>query len=96
MEGPYFWHSSASIDGEWIIADTNWPNEGLVLVCVKTRRFKTLLDPQTSAGHPQWTHPHPFLSPDRRFVAFGSDWTGVAQVYTAGVPAELYEELYVE
>jgi hypothetical protein len=24
-QGPYFWHSGASWDGEWIVADTNWP-----------------------------------------------------------------------
>ena len=46
VEGPYFWHSSASLDGEWIVADTNWPNEGVQLVNVKTRRFCRLLHPR--------------------------------------------------
>jgi hypothetical protein len=30
---------------------------------------------------PQWTHPHPSWSPDERRIAFGSDRTGVTQVY---------------
>jgi len=93
VEGPYFWHSSASLDGEWIVADTNFPNEGLQLVCVRTRRFRTFLHPHNSAGHPQRTHAHPFFSPDRRYVAFNSDWTGTGQVYVAEVPQELYDEL---
>jgi oligogalacturonide lyase len=93
VEGPYFWHSSGSIDGDWIVADTNWPNEGIQLICVKTRRFGTLLHAHNSAGHPQWTHLHPFFSPDCRHVAFGSDWSGTPQVYVAKVPQGLSEEL---
>ena len=30
---------------------------------------------------PQWTHPHPSWSPDEDRIAFGSDRTGVTQVY---------------
>jgi len=81
------------MDGEWIVADTNWSDEGIQLVCVKTRRFDTIIHGHSSGGHPQWTHLHPFLSPDRRYVAFGSDWSGVAQVYSAEVPEDLYDRL---
>lgn len=93
VEGPYFWHSSGSLDGEWIIADTNWPNEGLQLVCVKTRRFRTLVHPGNSAGHPQTTHAHPQFSPDARFVLFNSDRTGIAQLYIVEVPETLKQQL---
>jgi len=92
-EGPYFWHSSASLDGQWIVADTNWPNEGLQLVCVKTRRFCTLLHPRNSGGHPQSTHAHPKFSPDGRYVAFNSDQTGIGQVYMVEVPEQFKREL---
>jgi len=34
---------------------------------------------------PQWTHPHPSFSPDERYVTFGSDRTGYAQVYVVEV-----------
>ena len=30
---------------------------------------------------PQWTHPHPSWSPDEKRIAFGSDRTGITQVY---------------
>lgn len=93
VEGPYFWHSCGSEDGEWIIADTNWPNVGLQLACVRTRRFRRLLHPRNSAGHPQCTHGHPLFSPDGRMVAFNSDQTGVGQVCVAEIPDQFREEL---
>ena len=86
VEGPYFWHSSATPDGRWIVADTNWPNEGLKLVSVPDRSVRTLLHPGDSAGHPQWTHPHPCISPDGKLVLYNSDATGICQVYLARVP----------
>jgi oligogalacturonide lyase len=92
-EGPYFWHSSASLDGEWIVADTNWPNEGIQLVNVASGRFTTLIRPDNSAGHPQWTHAHPFMSPDMRWVAYNSDSTGTGQVWIIEVPDSVKDEL---
>ncbi len=93
VEGPYFWHSSASLDGEWIVADTNWPNEGIQLVNVRTRRFATLVHPRNSAGYPQWTHAHPFFNPDMKHVAFNSDVSGTGQVWITNVPEELTDSL---
>ena len=86
VQGPYFWHSSSSLDGQWILADTNWPNEGVQLICTQTKRYRTLFHPQNSGGHPQGTHPHPMFSPDSRLVAFNSDRTGIPQVYVAELP----------
>jgi len=34
---------------------------------------------------PQWTHPHPSWSHDETRIAFGSDRTGVTQVYVCGL-----------
>lgn len=91
--GPYFWHSGSSLDGEWIVADTNWPDVGLQLVHVPTGRFGPLCFPRSSEGHPQWSHPHPQFSRDAACVLFNSDATGVPQVYLARVPAELRERI---
>jgi len=93
VEGPCFWHSSATLDGEWLVADTNWPDEGLQLVNVRTRRFRTLCYPMASEGHPQWTHPHPTFSPDGKMVLFNSDRTGINQLYLAKIPDEMIEDL---
>ena len=38
---------------------------------------------------PQWTHPHPSLSPDETMVAFASDRSGHTQVYVAEIPEGL-------
>jgi hypothetical protein len=87
-EGRYYWHSSASADAEWIIADTNWPREGLYLIHAPTRTVTYVCDPQSSCSHPQWTHPHPALSPGMRYVLFNSDMTGIGQVYLAELTSE--------
>jgi Tol biopolymer transport system component len=87
--GPYFWHSASTLDGEWIVADTNWPDLGLQLVHVPTSRFATLCYPRSSEGHPQWSHPHPQFSPDGLCVMFNSDATGVPQAYVVQVSDEM-------
>jgi hypothetical protein len=92
-EGPYFWHSAATNDGEWIIADTNWPDEGLQLVHVASGRYKTLCFAGASEGHPQWTHPHPGWSPDGELAYFSSDRTGICQLHLVKVPPEFKGEL---
>jgi len=91
--GPYFWHSASSRDGEWIVADTNWPNEGLYLVHVPSGRFALLCQPGASCGHPQWTHPHPFFTPDGASVVYQSDATGVTQLYIIRIPDHLRRRL---
>jgi hypothetical protein len=91
--GPYFWHSASTLDGEWIVADTNWPDAGLQLVHVRTGRFGPLCYPGSSEGHAQWSHPHPQFSPDGRSVVFTSDATGVPQVYLVRVSDELRERV---
>jgi len=80
-EGRYYWHSSASRDAQWIVADTNWPREGLYLFHVPSRTVTFVCDPHASCSHPQWTHPHPSLSPGLRHILFNSDMTGIGQVY---------------
>ena len=91
-QGPYFWHSAASFDGEWIVADTSWPDEGLKLVHVPTGHWRTLCHPHAEQEH-AGIHPHPSLSQDGRICVFGSDWTGVPQVYAAHVTDEFRESV---
>lgn len=91
VQGPYFWHSSASFDGEWILSDTQWPDVGLQLVHVPTRRFRTVCRARASQGHVQSSHPHPALSQDGRVGVFDSDRTGVSQVYLVRITDEFRE-----
>jgi oligogalacturonide lyase len=92
-EGAYFVHSSATPDAEWIVSDTNWPNIGLQLIHVPSGRWDTICLDQASFGHPQYTHPHPDISPDGRYVLYNSDRTGVPQVYIVTIPDWLRDEL---
>ncbi len=90
--GPYFWHSGASPDGEWLVSDTNWPDIGLQLIHVPSGRYQTVcLSQATNSNHP--AHPHPSLSPDGTKVLYNSDRTGINQVYVATVPEWLRDEL---
>jgi hypothetical protein len=91
--GPYFWHSGASFDGEWIVADTNWPDEGLWLLNVKTKKRERLCFTGASQGHPQSTHPHANLSHDASMAVYTSDRTGMPQVYVVYVPEEMKDRL---
>ncbi|NIA13987.1 MAG: hypothetical protein GWP08_07895 [Nitrospiraceae bacterium] len=91
-EGRYYWHSSATPDAQWIVADTNWPREGIYLVHVPTRTVAFVCDPQSSCSHPQWTHPHPSISPQLRYVLFNSDATGIGQVYLAELTDEFVQQ----
>jgi len=93
VQGPYFWHSGASYDGEWIVADTNWPDQGLQLIHVPTRRFQTLCFPRASQDHVQYGHPHPTVSQDGRVVLFRSDRTGVSQLYLVRISEEFRERV---
>lgn len=91
-EGRYYWHSSASRDAQWIISDTNWPQEGLYLLHVPTRTVSYVCDTQSSCSHPQWTHPHPSLSPGMKYVLYNSDMTGIGQVYLCLLTEEFLEQ----
>ncbi len=91
--GPYFWHSAASHDAQWIVSDTNWPNEGIMLVHVESGRFAPLTRPDGMPGSGQHTHPHPSFDRTGSRVVYTSNRGGLSQVYVATIPDELRDEL---
>jgi len=93
VQGPYFWHSGASYDGEWIIADTNTPDEGLQLAHVPTAHFRTLCHAEATQDHYNFGHPHPALSQDGRVAVFRSDRTHIPQIYIAHITEEFRESV---
>ncbi len=95
-EGPYFWHPGCDPTGEWIVSDTNWPDEGLWIINVKTKKKAKLCASMSSNSHPGWSHPHPCVGPGGKEVLFNSDRTGVPHVYAAHVPEELRKKLAAE
>ncbi len=92
-EGQYFWHPGASRDGAWVVADTNWPDEGLWLINVRTKRRKRLCFAGASQGHPQYTHLHANLNDDGSMAVFSSDRTNVTQVYVVPIPEDFRAKL---
>ena len=93
--GASFCHPNASRDGRWFVSDTNYTNQrGEIMVgSLKTGRYRLLCNSGSSFGRPQYTHPHPFFSPDARYVLFNSDRTGLPHIYMAEIPEGLLDEL---
>jgi len=92
-DGEHFWHASSSLNGQWFVSDTNWPDNGIQIIHADTKKYKTLCYTGSTSGHSQWTHPHPSFSPDGRYVVYNSDATGIPHVYIAEVPTALLDEL---
>ena len=82
--GPYFWHISSSPDGKYFISDD--PTGNIYIGLVETGRFRRLCQSETVLGAQQYTHTHPFLSPDCRYAFYNSTRTGIPQIYAASVP----------
>ncbi|HPK75138.1 MAG TPA: hypothetical protein PLM57_10055 [Candidatus Latescibacteria bacterium] len=91
--GTGFWHVSSDETGTWLASDTNWPDVGLQIVNSHTGKYATLCMTGASGGHPQWTHAHPVISPDARWVLFTSDRAGFQHVYLADIPPEFKKAL---
>ena len=87
-----FAHPSASLDGRFFVSDTS-PEGTLIVGSLKTGKCRVLCESRTTFGNPQYTHPHPYFSPDRRWVIFNSTATGIPQIYAASVPEGLLEGL---
>ena len=94
VEGPpYFWHPGCDPTGEWMVSDTNWPDQGLWLINTRTGKMKYLCASGSSNSHPAWSHPHPCVGPRSEVVVFNSDRTGVPHIYAAHIPEEFRAEL---
>ncbi|MBI3736638.1 hypothetical protein HY256_09030 [Candidatus Sumerlaeota bacterium] len=92
---PRFWHTGVSPEGDWMVSDTNSPDDGLFLICVKTGKHTRLCRAGSSEGHSQYTHPHPSVSPGAGHVVFNSDRTGIPHVYCAEIPEAMKKSLLV-
>jgi len=90
--GMYFCHPHTSRDGMWFVSDVS-PGGEIVVGSLDTGHYRLLCRSGSSFGRPQYTHPHPFFSPDARHVVYNSDLTGLPQIYVAKVPESFLEEL---
>lgn len=89
-------HVNASRNGRFFVTDQiiRAPKDAQILVgSVKTGRYRVLCDHGSSFSAPQYTHPHPWLTPDCKWAVFNSDRYGAPHVFTASIPQGLLEEL---
>ncbi|MCS7253411.1 MAG: hypothetical protein RMK18_03340 [Armatimonadota bacterium] len=87
-----FNHISASADGRFFVVD-DFRNGWLYLGSVETKRCMPICDSRASCGCPQYTHTHPYITPNNRYIIFNSDETGICQVYAATIPDGFLENL---
>ena len=91
-KGLPFSHISASSDGRFFVVDD--VRSGKIYVGnLEDGRMLPLCDTGATCATPQYTHPHPYMTPDARHVIFNSDRTGLAQVWAAEVPRWFLESL---
>ncbi len=90
--GPCFCHVSASPDGRFFICDEN-PSADVYVGSAETGAYRLLCRSGSVFGSPQYTHPHPFLSPDCRYAFFNSVKTGIPQIYGCTIPEGFLESL---
>jgi hypothetical protein len=92
VSGQPFNHLAVSDDGRFFIVD-DYRTQTIHIGSVETGRSFKLCGSRTRQGKPQYTHAHPYLTPDNRHVIFNSNVTGVTQVYAATVPSAFLKKL---
>ena len=91
--GKHFWHVASSADGKFFISDDRDGN--IWIGSVKTGKYRKICNSGTIRGAAQYTHSHPFLSPDCKYAFFNSTATGLPQIYAATVPEEFIESIEI-
>lgn len=87
-----FDHVAVTVDGRYFVCDVT-PTATIVVGSVATGKVRVLCESGASLGRPQYTHSHPFFSPDARHVLFNADRNGLAHIYAATVPDGFLESL---
>ena len=83
--GQPFNHLAVSDDGKYFIVD-DYRTMRVHVGSLASGRFLELCDTRTRQGKPQYTHTHPYMTPDNKHVIFNSNVTGISQVYAAKIP----------
>ncbi len=91
-QGKLFNHIGASDDGRFFIGDDHVTG-AIYIGSMTTGRYLRLCESHTRQGQCQYSHVHPYLTPDNRHVVFNSIVTGIGQVYAARVPDGFLESV---
>jgi hypothetical protein len=86
-EGKRFGHVSVSRDGRYWIGDSGEPGIPIYIGCFATGRAQRACFSRTEYDKQQWSHAHPYLTADNRWLIFGARRKGHPQVYGAKLKA---------
>lgn len=82
-EGKRFGHVSVSRDGRYWIGDTGEKGVPIYIGSFATGRCKPVCLSATEYDKQQWSHTHPYLTADNKWLIFGARRNGHPQVYGA-------------
>lgn len=89
-----FGHVSASRCGRFWIGDTTSERDVPIHIgSLKGGRHRRLVSSRTVHDGKQWSHTHPYLTADNRWLIFNSTRSGLAQVYGARLAAGFLESV---
>ena len=91
-KGYRFSHVGTSVCGRFFSCDDG-PTADVVIGSIRTGKNAVVCRSKSSFGREQNTHPHPYLSPDLKWVVFNSDRSGEPQVHVGTVPPGMIEDL---
>lgn len=92
-KGYRFNHIGVSRCGRLFSGDDWQGNYPLVIGSTRTGRTAVVCESKTSPGRAQNTHPHPYLTPDLKWLIFNSNRAGFPHVYAARVPPSMVQRL---
>jgi hypothetical protein len=92
-KGYRFNHVGVSRCGRYFSGDDWRGTYKLVIGSTQTGKTAVVCESKTSPSRSQNTHPHPYLTPDLRWVIFNSNREGVPHIYAAAVPEGMVEGL---
>ncbi|MCS7305362.1 MAG: oligogalacturonate lyase family protein [Thermoguttaceae bacterium] len=96
VKGFVFNHVGVSRCGRLFSCDDWRPPYRIVIGSTKTGQSAVVCASETKPQAAQNTHPHPYLTPDLKWVIFNSNRTGVPHVYAAPVPEDVVLRLLRE
>ena len=91
--GYKFGHVGVSRCGRLFCCDDYQGTYQVVIGSTQSGKSAVVCESKTSPTRSQSTHPHPYLSPDLKWVIFNSNRSGHPHVHAASVPEGMVEEL---
>ena len=94
-------HIGSEPEGRIFAGDAYRPDE-IVIGSPRTNRATVVCSARSTYNRAQRrsgselvhdTHPHAYISPDRKWAVYNSDMSGTQQIYAAEIPAEMIDQL---